>query len=104
MTYYCYECDDFFEEEEAAVRRAVLEDDVPMGSMVMCCPYCGGREIEEASKCLKCGRPLRPEEQDFCPDCVEELDKDVEAIIDGIQGDALDARQAFFDYLERRWL
>ena len=104
MTYYCYECDEFFEEEDATTRLAVLEDDVPRGELVMCCPYCGGREFEEAYKCLMCGESIRPEETDFCPDCIEELDKDIEAIIGEIHGDALEARQAFFDYLERRWL
>lgn len=103
MTMYCWECDDFFDEEEATSRLAELEDGVPRGTRIMTCPCCGGSELEEAKLCMYCGKPLRPNEQDFCTDCVEVLDDEVEAIIDGIQGDAHEARQAFFDYLERRW-
>ena len=103
MMIYCWDCDDFFDEEDATSRLAELEDGVPRGTRIMTCPWCGGSDLEEAKTCMICGKPLRPKEYDFCAECTEDLDKSVEAIIDEIMGDSLDARQAFFDYLERRW-
>ena len=105
MKYYCYECDEFFEEEDAASRPAMLGDHAIRGTSVMCCPYCGGTDFEEAKKCLRCGEPMKPEESgDFCKDCIEELDEGIESLIESIPGDAVNAKDAFFEYVERRWL
>lgn len=107
--YYCWECDDFFEEEDAKKRMAVEEDDVPRGTWVMCCPNCEGGQIEPVEVCKRCGQPLEPIYEDFCPDCERELYKAVEALIcdevltTEFPGDYLDAKQTFFEYLERRW-
>ena len=106
--YYCWECDDFFEEEEAGSRRAELEDSRPPDMMIMCCP-CGSSEIEEAEVCKICGQPLKPTQDEICPSCEESLYKAVDALIcdevltENFPGDYLDAKATFFEYLERRW-
>lgn len=101
---YCYDCESFFDEEDAKTRLAVPEDSVPMGSYVACCPNCGSSELEEANVCKICGNPIKPDVTDFCRPCTEFLDDGVQSLINHISGDSLAARDVFMDYLERRWL
>lgn len=101
---YCHDCDGFFDEEDAGSRLAEPEDSVPMGSYVMCCPYCGSSALEEAKECKICGEPLKPDDTDLCESCTDFLDEGVEHLISFIKGDKTEARDTFMDYMERNWL
>lgn len=79
MIYYCKDCDEFFDEDDA-----YLEDvgfwsnfwghDVYKEEYDMKCPYCHRDNFEEAQTCDKCGEYFRPDELDddcLCEDCRE---------------------------------
>lgn len=103
MIIYCNECENFFEEFEADYRPAEEEDCRPKGEKIMLCPCCGSSELEEANACRRCGKPIAPEADDFCDECAEEINKGLWDIVESIPGDALEAKEAFLDFLERRW-
>ena len=102
--FYCYECEERFLEDDAKYRLAEEEDCKPRGTMVMCCPRCKSGEITEVGTCKICGKPLSPDDDDFCEACTEAMDKSIDRLICKIQGDWMKAKDVFVDYLERRWL
>lgn len=102
--YYCYECEEFFTEEEAGHRAAQLEDAMPPGTQVMCCPSCGSSEITEAEVCRKCGKPIFGRSVEFCEDCEREMDDVIGDLLCTMDADYDDAIYAFAEYMERKWL
>lgn len=102
MTYYCNDCNEFFSDEDAASRPAVLEDGKPPWATVMLCPYCGSEDYDEAAYCERCGEPIPPDEH-LCDVCEGDLYGIVQGAIESFRGDVYDAKDKFFDYLERKW-
>ena len=102
MIYYCNDCCEFIEEQDLDSRPCELEDGLPRGTKISLCPYCGSEDLEEADFCERCGTPIPPDEH-LCQDCEDDLGYGVRSLIESFQGDVLDAREKFFDYLEREW-
>ena len=101
---YCNECHSHFLEEDSGHRMAEEEDCIPRGTLIMCCPNCKSSEIEYVKTCKICEAPLTPDEEDFCEDCTDKMDRVIDNLICNIEGDWLDAKNTFLDYIERRWL
>lgn len=102
MKYYCNDCNEFFSDEDAASRPTELEDSRPQGERVMLCPYCGSEDYDEAAYCERCGEPIPPDEH-LCDVCEGDLYGIVQGAIESFRGDVYDAKDKFFDYLERKW-
>lgn len=101
MTYFhCPECGEIFPEDEARVLR---RDEGYGTKEIYACPNCRNTEIDEADKCERCGEPIPPDEH-FCEDCKEILYRQVESIIEDFNGDYLEAKDKFLDYIERVWM
>lgn len=99
MTFYCKDCEKFFEDYEVETRWGDTWADGPgyEGRKVNCCPYCNGG-YEQASECVSCGQPTPPGET-LCKDCDEELYKIVEGAVKKIAHDSyLDENDAVMKF------
>lgn len=102
MKYYCNNCCEILDESELEWRNTELEDSRSPWDKVAICPCCGSEELEEAAFCERCGEPIPPGEH-LCDVCEGDLYGIVQGAIESFQGDVLDAKDKFFDYLEREW-
>ena len=95
--FYCNNCNEIFNESEAASRKPRLEDSVSPWERIAVCPYCGSEELEEAGVCERCGEPIPPDEH-LCECCHDDLYGIVETAVREARG-----REVLFDYMEREW-
>ena len=112
MKWFCAECDETFEEEEIRTETTWSNSnyigfggDYPETESY--CPYCGSAEIYECEKCELCGeevpRTIYAAGKDMCPECKEQLDSIMKALIMDITGqfekiDSMDAENIIKEY------
>lgn len=97
----CDECKALFEEPRQGHERHSHELVEPMQR----CPECGSPYIREAEVCVRCGQqfPYRDGHHGLCIDCADALYRQVDNIIFGFEGDYMDAKEKFLEYMEWRW-
>ena len=77
MMYYCENCDELFDEEDAHYEDCGFYTEVwghqeYQEFWELQCPYCRSTELEEATTCSCCGEYFKPNELDddcLCEDC-----------------------------------
>jgi hypothetical protein len=71
--FVCYKCENLFDEPKTVYQYHPYGNDVaeePWGA----CPFCGSTEIDEASKCERCGDlVLEVDDMGLCDFCHEEM-------------------------------
>lgn len=107
MTYfYCEDCGEIFSEEGA---RVLWDGDGRVVTNYYACPSCRSTNIEDASMCEICGKPI-PHDKNICEDCLQEMHKAwvgmVEKVMDlrlkennGLSEDFIDCEEGVIEFL-----
>ena len=112
MKWFCEDCGETFEENEIPTKTTWSNSnyighggDFPETESY--CPCCGSSEIYECERCELCGsevpKTIYVAGKDMCPDCKEQLDQIMKALIMDITGqfqeiDSEDAEEIIREY------
>lgn len=88
MVYYCENCDEVFDEDDADLKDVGFWSnfwghDVYKEEYEIQCPYCHNKHLQEAEQCEMCKEYFSPDkldEDDLCKDCREDKGEDDDRI------------------------
>ena len=75
--YYCTECNSKFNNIKQIYEKHNLS--TPPYEKVLCCPFCGGKEIKEMvyTHCKCCGARMKNTNREYCSDICEKKGKKI---------------------------